>query len=54
MFQPVASYEGCYCNVMGLPLWRTIELLRKAGVDVGDVRAGQLLPQCATCPERER
>ena len=48
---PVESYEGCYCNVMGLPLWPTIEILRKAGVEVG-VRADQLLPQCASCPLR--
>lgn len=48
---PVESYEGCYCNVMGLPLWPTIEILRKAGVEVSP-RADQLLPQCASCPLR--
>ena len=31
-FAPVASYEGCYCNVVGLPLWTSLRLLRDAGV----------------------
>jgi MAF protein len=48
---PVESYEGCYCNVRGLPLWPTIEILRKAGVEVA-VGVDQLLPQCALCPLR--
>jgi MAF protein len=48
---PVQSYEGCYCNVVGLPLWQTIEILRKAGFEV-PVNAGDLLPQCASCPLR--
>ncbi len=54
--QPVEAYEtepggarGCYCNVVGLSLWATIELLRQAGVGV-DVTVDQLLPQCAECP----
>jgi MAF protein len=50
-FYPVESLDGCYCNVMGLPLWPVIELLRKAGVTV-DSRAEDLLPQCSSCPLR--
>lgn len=50
ILRPVASYEGCYCNVVGLSLWTTIALLRKAGVNVADARAEHLLPQCAACP----
>lgn len=46
---PVAGYEGCYCNVVGLSLWAAVEVMRKAGVEV-DVRVEQLLPQCAECP----
>ncbi len=30
VFRPVESHDGCYCNVVGLSLWATIELLRKA------------------------
>jgi nucleoside triphosphate pyrophosphatase len=48
-FQPVQSYEGCYCNVVGLSLCATVELLRKADVKIS-VAIQQLLPQCATCP----
>lgn len=48
---PVESYQGCYCNVMGLPLWPTMEILRKAGIEVA-VGVDQLLPQCAACPLR--
>jgi MAF protein len=51
IFRPVESYEGCYCNVVGLPLWSTIELLQKAGLPVS-VDAGDLLPQCGACPLR--
>lgn len=52
--RPVESYDGCYCNVVGLPLWTTIALLRKAGVNVADGRTEHLLPQCAACPLRIR
>lgn len=48
LFRPVESYDGCYCNVIGLPLWPVIEMLRKAGV--ADLAVDRLLPQCATCP----
>jgi MAF protein len=48
-FRPVETYEGCYCNVVGLSLWATIELLRKADVKT-PVSVEQLLPQCASCP----
>lgn len=49
-FQPAESFDGCYCNVVGLPLWPVIEMLRKSGVasPAGD----HLLPQCAACPLR--
>ncbi len=52
LLRPVAGYEGCYCNVVGLPLWSAVELLRRAGVDVSGVRAERLLPECASCPLR--
>jgi MAF protein len=52
VFRPAESYDGCYCNVVGLPLWTTIKLLRKADVELSHVRPSDLLPQCATCPLR--
>ena len=47
--RPVASYDGCYCNVVGLSLWATIELLRKADI-CKSPDISRLLPQCADCP----
>ncbi len=54
---PVARYDslpdgktGCYCNVVGLPLWMASRLLGRAGLDITGVRASDLLPQCAVCP----
>jgi septum formation protein len=48
-FRPVERYEGCHCNVVGLPLWPLVEMLRKAGIPA-EVTMDQLLPQCAYCP----
>jgi len=49
LLRPVARYEGCYCNVVGLSLWATIECLRKAGMGVELPRV-DFLPECASCP----
>ena len=51
MFRPVDSYDGCYCNVVGLPLWPVIDMLSKLMIPVPATADG-LLPQCATCPLR--
>jgi septum formation protein len=32
-FRPVAQIQGCYANVMGLPLCHVTRCLRKLGVD---------------------
>ena len=42
--------SGCYCNVMGLPLWTAIRLLDRAGLDLTRVAPADLPPQCAKCP----
>jgi MAF protein len=42
--------QGCYCNVMGLPLWAAIRLLDLAGLDITHISSADLLPQCAKCP----
>ncbi len=46
-FQPVTELEGCYCNVVGLPLWRLKGALQAAGVPA----KAPTLPQCAGCPD---
>lgn len=46
----VARLEGCYCAVVGLPLWTAWRLLRGVGVEAREPAASY--PRCATCPER--
>jgi len=46
----VAGLDGCYCCVMGLPLWHLRALLVDAGVDCKD--PGATFARCAECPER--
>jgi predicted house-cleaning NTP pyrophosphatase (Maf/HAM1 superfamily) len=47
-FRPVASYDACYCNVVGLPLRAVIRLLRRTGLDITDMP--ELPKQCESCP----
>jgi MAF protein len=51
VLMPAESYRGCYCNVVGLPLWPTIQMLARGDVPVSSVTA-DLLPQCGECPLR--
>jgi MAF protein len=44
---PVESYDGCYCNVMGLPLWTAIRMLAEAGP--APPRNGQMPAACDSC-----
>ena len=46
----VSAIEGCYCGVMGLPLWLLGRLLTQAGIETGDPPA--TFERCAVCPER--
>ena len=52
VFQPVQQYVGCYCNVIGLSLWATIELMHKVGLRLD--KPAQIFPQCEHCPLRPR
>jgi len=45
----VAKLEGCYCGVMGLPLWLTRRLLKEAGIESCEPP----LARCRDCPERQ-
>jgi len=48
-FRPVEAIEGCWCNVMGLPLWTAVRAL-----DAVDCRAprrpDQVFARCVSCP----
>jgi MAF protein len=48
-FRPVQAIEGCWCNVMGLPLWTAARLLERAGCPPPR-NPGQVFARCATCP----
>ena len=48
-FHPAARVEGCYANVMGLPLCMLIELLVDAGLDSGRLIVPEM---CAKCGAR--
>ena len=47
----VTRLEGCYCNVMGLPLWTLRRLLERAGVAAREPSG--MFERCGTCPDRE-
>ena len=46
---PVERISGCWCNVMGLPLWTTWSMLRDAGL-CSPHAPDELLARCAACP----
>lgn len=47
----VERWQGCYCGVMGLPLWASRRLLIAAAVQCADPAA--TFARCALCPERD-
>jgi len=53
-FRPAHRVNGCYLNVVGLPLCEVVGLLETLGADV-KVRGDWTVPeQCDDCPLRER
>lgn len=48
-FHPVESISGCYCNVMGLPLWTVATLLAQAGRPVQH-EPDRAFARCVACP----
>ncbi|MCK4362010.1 MAG: 23S rRNA (uracil(1939)-C(5))-methyltransferase RlmD [Dehalococcoidia bacterium] len=53
LFAPAAEVDGCYLNVVGLPLCKLARMLREAGVSVGPRPLWALPPQCHECEGRE-
>jgi MAF protein len=47
VFAPVGSYDGCYCNVVGLPLWIALRMV--ADADVAQPKSGFMPPNCDSC-----
>jgi septum formation protein len=54
-FSPAASYQGCYTNVMGLPLCRVVRLFKEVGYPTLPLRSFSCLTEsrnsCAIGPE---
>src|SRR5262245_3639132 len=48
-FRPVETIEGCWCNVMGLPLWTAVRVLDEVGCRAPR-RPDQAFARCASCP----
>lgn len=49
LLNPVASYEGCYLNVVGLPLCKLAPLLPRVGLDPGFPPPEELWQECSFC-----
>jgi septum formation protein len=50
--RPVKAIAGCYCNVMGLPLWTVVDLLHAGGFTTCSPPAEPWRAECAQCPLR--
>jgi MAF protein len=48
-FRPVETIDGCWCNVMGLPLWTVVRTLDEMGCRASR-RPDQAFGRCASCP----
>ncbi|MGH2588624.1 MAG: Maf family protein [Dehalococcoidia bacterium] len=49
-FAPVERIEGCYCNVMGLPLWSVFGVLETTPNAPRPARPDDARAVCAVCP----
>jgi septum formation protein len=52
-FHPVERLEGCYCNVMGLPLWTVRRLLAGVAPSLALTSPAATFDRCAACPLAE-
>jgi MAF protein len=52
MFAPVARIDGCYCNVVGLPLWTVYHLLSGATSQTQVAPPSARRDMCGGCPLR--
>jgi 23S rRNA (uracil1939-C5)-methyltransferase len=49
VFAPVSGYDGCYLNIVGLPLCLLTRLLREVGLAIRSRPEWSLPCQCASC-----
>jgi predicted house-cleaning NTP pyrophosphatase (Maf/HAM1 superfamily) len=51
-FSPVYSIDGCYLNVVGLPLCTLLDMITELSIEVSLNPELWLERECATCPYR--
>jgi len=51
-FAPVVSFEGCFCSIMGLPLWRLAGALEAAGAETSSPSGA--FDRCLECVDRPK
>ena len=50
VFCPAAAVEGCYTNVMGLPLCLVVDMLRESGLQLTPESDITVPDECRECP----
>jgi MAF protein len=51
VLRPAQSWEGCYSNIVGLPVCRVLEMLEELGCELPAPRSSQPPVDCgSTCP----
>ncbi|HLZ73052.1 MAG TPA: Maf family protein [Dehalococcoidia bacterium] len=53
LLHPAERCDGCYCNVMGLPLWTVRRLLQTLAPALRPAPPDATLLRCAACPLRD-
>ena len=53
-FHPASSVQGCYSNVVGLPLCTLLDLLREMGYEATPKVPALLIESCTECPLQMR
>jgi septum formation protein len=53
LLYPVERCDGCYCSVVGLPLWTARRLVQAALAGSTPAPPDRVLERCATCPLRD-
>ena len=53
VFRPAEQLEGCYTNVMGLPLCSLVNMIQDAGLEVRSGQYVQITRECSQCPLKD-
>jgi len=53
VFRPAEQLEGCYTNVMGLPLCSLVNMIQDAGLEVRSGQYKQVTGECSQCPLKD-